>query len=205
MDGIIFDVDGTLWDSTDTVAKSWNQAIAEHSDLQMTVDAQMLVGLFGKTMQEIWQALFPNLSTEEQTRLGLQCFAYENALLETEPGTLYPGVYETLKELSTRHKLFIVSNCQCGYIEVFLKTSGLSEYITDHLCFGETNLPKGQTIRKLMEKHHLDDVVYVGDTLGDYYACLEADVPFLHVTYGFGKVDAPVMQVDEIAKLKRMF
>lgn len=27
MDGIIFDVDGTLWDSVEVVAESWNLAI----------------------------------------------------------------------------------------------------------------------------------------------------------------------------------
>ena len=32
MDGIIFDVDGTLWDSTEAVARSWNQAIEENTD-----------------------------------------------------------------------------------------------------------------------------------------------------------------------------
>ena len=37
MDGIIFDVDGTLWDSTDTVAESWNTAIRENSSLDLVV------------------------------------------------------------------------------------------------------------------------------------------------------------------------
>ena len=32
MDSIIFDVDGTLWDSVDPVAESWNLAIAENTD-----------------------------------------------------------------------------------------------------------------------------------------------------------------------------
>ena len=33
MDGIIFDVDGTLWDSTEAVARSWNQAIEENTQM----------------------------------------------------------------------------------------------------------------------------------------------------------------------------
>ena len=37
MDGIIFDVDGTLWDSTDSVAESWNLAIRENSTLDLTI------------------------------------------------------------------------------------------------------------------------------------------------------------------------
>lgn len=28
--GIIFDMDGTLWDSAENVAKSWNKAIADY-------------------------------------------------------------------------------------------------------------------------------------------------------------------------------
>ena len=70
MDGIIFDVDGTLWDSTDTVAEAWNAAIRDNSSLNLVVNRQILSGLFGKTMEELYRALFPQLSDEERTRLG---------------------------------------------------------------------------------------------------------------------------------------
>ena len=177
MDGIIFDVDGTLWDSTDSVADSWNLAIRENSSLDLTIDGEILQGLFGKTMTEIADALFPSLSEEERMNFIQICFDYENRYLETHPGRMYDGVVDTVKKLSERYPLFIVSNCQCGYIEAMLNASGLGPYIKDHLCFGETQTPKSQTILKLMERNALKDVVYVGDTQGDADACRDAGVP----------------------------
>ncbi len=188
MDGIIFDVDGTLWDSTDTVAESWNAAIREHSSLDLVVDRQVLSGLFGKTMEALYRALFPQLSDEERTRLGNLCFEYENNLLLKKPGTLYPGVLETIKELSKTYDLYIVSNCQCGYIEILLETCNLKPYIKDTLCYGQTQTSKGKTIRTLMERNQIDIAVYVGDTQGDADACKEADIPFIFAAYGFGDV-----------------
>ena len=64
MDGIIFDVDGTLWDPTETVLESWTQAIIENSDLKVDINSPKLRGLFGKTMDEIYNELFPFLSKE---------------------------------------------------------------------------------------------------------------------------------------------
>ena len=204
-DGIIFDVDGTLWNSTEAVAESWNQAIAEHSDLEVRINGAMLKNLFGLPMDELYNAVFPELSKEEQQRLGDICFEYENKLLETKPGILYEGVKETLKELSKKTDLFIVSNCQCGYIEVLLKTTGLGPFIRDHLCFGDTNTSKGQTILKLMEKDGLKDVVYVGDTLGDSNACKEAGIPFIFAEYGFGDVPDAETKIRAISELIPLF
>lgn len=201
MDGIIFDVDGTLWDSTEAVAKCWNQAIHENTDLTLTLTAEHLQTLFGKTMDEITLALFPSCSKEERDHIGYLCFEYENRLLETNHGILYPDVARTLESLSQKIDLYIVSNCQCGYIEVFLKTMGLEKYIKDFLCFGQTQVPKNESIRLLMEHNHLRDVVYVGDTAGDYDACLKAGVPFIYASYGFGDVPNPPRQIDAIREL----
>ena len=146
MDSIIFDVDGTIWDSTQSVADSWNIAIKEHSDLDLTLEPVSLSRVFGKTMTEIADAVFPDLEPVKRMELLDFCFEEENRYLETHPGTVYKGVVETIRELAEHYPLFIVSNCQCGYIEVMLKTTGLAPYIKDHLCFGETQTPKGDTI-----------------------------------------------------------
>lgn len=201
MDGIIFDVDGTLWDSTETVAESWNKAIRDGSDLDLTINGEFLKSLFGKTMEQIYNALFPQLTIEERKRIGDLCFQYENELLEEKPGKLYEGVTETLQALSEKTDLYIVSNCQCGYIEVLLKTCHLENYFKDTLCYGQTLTSKGRTIRTLMEQNNLKDVIYVGDTRGDADACKEAGIPFIFAAYGFGDVPEAKIRIHSISEL----
>lgn len=204
MDSIIFDVDGTIWDSTQSVADSWNKAIREHSDLDLTLDPVSLSRVFGKTMTEIADALFPALDTEARMKLLDACYAEENRYLEDHPGLLYDGVAGRIRNLSLRYPLYIVSNCQCGYIEVMLKTSGLAPYIKDHLCFGETLRPKGETIRMLMEKNGLKSPVYVGDTQGDADACKAAGIPFIFAEYGFGDVPDAATRIQRFSDLEKI-
>ncbi len=204
MDSIIFDVDGTIWDSTESVAASWNQAIREHTDLDLTLDPVSLSRQFGKTMTDIADAVFPMLPDEERMRLLNLCYEEENAYLEDHPGILYEGVSETIKKLAGRYPLYIVSNCQCGYIEVMLQTTGLSPWIKGHLCFGETQVCKGDTIRILMERNGLTSPVYVGDTQGDADACKSAGVPFIFAEYGFGNVPGASVRIQSFSELEHL-
>ena len=48
MDSIIFDVDGTLWDSTEIVAESWDEYLHSKEHMNITVTAERLMGLFGQ-------------------------------------------------------------------------------------------------------------------------------------------------------------
>lgn len=205
MDGIIFDVDGTLWDSTDSVAASWNRAIRENSSLDLTLDREILGNVFGKTMTEIGDMLFSPLPPEGRAKLLDICFSYENRYLEDHPGTFYDNVAETIKDLSTRHPLFIVSNCQLGYIEVTMKCAGIGSYIKDHLCFGETQVSKGETLRMLMKRNGLKNPVYVGDTQGDADACAYAGIPFIFAEYGFGDVPDARTRIKTFSELKEIY
>ena len=193
IDSIIFDVDGTLWDSTEVVAIGYNRALAEYTTLPVRVDAARLMTLFGKPMDQIFAELLPELSPEQQHFISAKCVILEEEELEkADPKPLlYPGIEEMFQKLSAKLPLFIVSNCQCGYIEQFLRKNNFASYITDHLCFGQTGTSKGQTLLRLIREHHLAHPVYVGDTLGDANACKEAGIPFVLADYGFGDVENP--------------
>ena len=122
-------------------------------------------------------------------------------LFENECRIGYPGILETVKALAPKYRLFIVSNSQCGYPELCMDKLGLTPYIEGHLCFGDTGTSKGKTIRTLIEKHNIASCAYVGDTQGDYEATVEADVPFIWATYGFGTPDGYAAKIDTFAEL----
>ena len=190
-DSIILDVDGTIWDTTPIVAKAWNKAIDELFPQVPHVSADILKGQFGKTMDVIGRNLFGVLTDADQKQLLAQCCVEEQfALEQNESDIAYEGVVQTIRELAGRVPLFIVSNCQAGYIELVMKKNRIEDCITDFECFGNNGLTKDRNIKLLVERNGLKAPVYVGDTQGDFDACKAASVPFIWVEYGFGKVDA---------------
>ena len=188
-DGIIFDLDGTLWDSTAEVAKTWTSVIAKYNLNRKEVTVEDLKPCMGKLLDEIASILLPELDPKKQMQVIKECCEYENEYLGEYGATLYDKLEDTLKELSKNHKLFIVSNCQDCYIECFFKAHKLDKYFIDYECPGRTGLPKGENIKLIVERNNLKNPVYVGDTQGDANAAKLANVPFIFAKYGFGNVD----------------
>ena len=111
-DGIILDVDGTIWNTTGIVAVAWNKAIDASGFNARKVNADMLQKEFGKTMDVIANDLWPNLSLEQREQLMSYCCTEEQiALKENQLDIMYPSVKETIAELSTSIDFFIVSVC----------------------------------------------------------------------------------------------
>ena len=205
MDSIIFDVDGTLWDSTDVVAKAWTDYLRQKEQIDLTITAGQLKTLFGKPLAEIAALVFPKYPENEQLRLIDGCCEAEHALLHITGAPLYEDLEKALQILSAQYPLYIVSNSQCGYIELFLEKTGFAKYFHGHLCNGDTGLDKGSNIRQIADQNGLKDPVYVGDTMGDFEACRKAGIPFVLAEYGFGEVSEPDMRISKPMDLITLF
>ncbi len=202
VESLIFDIDGTLWDSRELVAEGYNIQLEKEGLQHLFVNAQQLRPLFGKVLEEIADVLLASIDPKERYALMERCMKTENDHLFRNPCDIgYPGVKETVEALSKKHRLFIVSNSQCGYPELCMEKLGLTPFIEGYLCFGHTGTSKGKTIRTLMEKHGISSAVYIGDTQGDLEACREAGIPFIFAAYGLGEADSWDARIEKITDL----
>lgn len=203
--GILFDLDGTLWDSAKEVAISWQEALEKRPDVDIKVTAEMVQSVMGKSMTDIADIVFGKFDIKKRRELLEYCCEEENAYIRCHGGQLLPGLEETLQKLKEQeYHLFIVSNCQVGYIEAFLEYHKLDKYFDDFESFGGTGKEKAYNIRLVAERNHLQQAVYVGDTQGDYLAATKAGLPFIHAKTGYGVVEAEVPYIEELPQLPQV-
>ena len=201
-ESLIFDIDGTLWDSRALVAEGYNIQLEKEGLSHLFVTKDDLTPLFGKIMTEIADAILATIPAPNRYPIMDRCMKTENEyLFRNECKIGYPSVKETIAKLSESHRIFIVSNAQCGYPELCIEKLDLAPYISGHMCFGDTGTSKGKTIRTLMEKYGISDAVYIGDTQGDYEATVEAGIPFIWCSFGFGTPKDYAAKIDSFAQL----
>jgi len=200
--GIIFDVDGTLWDACAIVAESWNLYLENYAkDVKVHLTEQDLRNVMGMTMSDIGDTLFGMVPKERRMEVTEGCCVFEVEYLKDKGGVLYPDLRETFQTLAREYHLYIVSNCQVGYIEDFIHWTRVEQWIEDFESFGNTGQVKSHNIRILAQRNGLDRAVYVGDTQGDYNSTREAGLSFIHARYGFGTVSETVPYIDSLREL----
>jgi phosphoglycolate phosphatase len=185
-DAVVFDLDGTLWDTSVACAVGWNRVIDRHAIAFRPITEDDVRSVAGRPHDECIRTVFDGLDDAEVRILIDETMIEDNDIVADAGGTLYPGVGDVLRRLARRYPLFIVSNCQSGYIERFLAWSGFGPLFRDVECWGNTNRPKSENLRSVIERNGLRNPVFVGDGDGDRDAARANGIPFVHVAYGFG-------------------
>jgi phosphoglycolate phosphatase len=205
VEAILFDLDGTLWDAVEGICHSWNQVIASHPECRKEpLTADELGGYLGLPMTEIANRMFPSAGEEQKQVIMDECCKVENEYLSAHGGKLYPKLEETLLELKKDYKLFVVSNCQQGYIESFIHAHKLSDCFDDIECWGNNFLPKGENNKLIMKRNNVTKAVYVGDTAGDEESAEVAGIPFIFAQYGFGQAVEPDYILKDFQELPKL-
>ena len=181
----------------DAICASWNQALERLAPQYAgSVTRERLLPCMGMLLSDILSRLVPELDQGQMGPILDRVLEEENRYVAARGGVLFPGVEETLAALARRYRLFIVSNCQDGYIEAFFQAHGLGRFFADYENPGRTGLPKADNIALVVGRSGLKRPLYIGDTQGDFDAASKAGVPFLHAAYGFGAIDRPVPRAE---------
>lgn len=204
-DGIIFDVDGTLWDATVQIVEAYNDLLKDDDRIPYTITLQDMIPMMGLMNEDIAKHLFPHLPDNERNALMDSCCQHECEYLEEHGGILYPEVVDVLETLAKHYALYIVSNCQDGYIEVLFKNYPIAHLFKDYECSGHTGLSKAENLKLIVARNALRNPVYIGDTQKDKDSCILANIPFIYASYGFGEVDKYEYSITKIHDLLTIF
>ncbi len=193
-DGLIFDLDGTLWDACEAVACSWTCTLRDVYGVANPPSIGEIQSIMGLQSHEIAQRLFARYGADPD-EMAARCMREECAYLEAHGAHLYQDVPATLQRLAEAYPLSIVSNCQKGYIESFLRFYHLESLFVDFECEGGTGLPKPDNIRLVMARNGLRRPAYIGDTQGDFEAAARAGAAFIWAAYGFGQAPQAPLRI----------
>lgn len=200
---VVFDLDGTLWDSRVEVAHCWENLGKKLFGDYFVMDADFVQRQMGKTMAQIKDCVRETygLTFEQADEFEKHAFEAEVNHLSKHPGTIYNGVEQTITSLKKKgYKVFICSNCQKGYIETFLPLIKKNLF-DDYICFGDTHAEKYVSILEILIRNKIDFAYYVGDTEMDKEAARKAHVLFIYAAYGFGKVTNYFEKINKFEEL----
>ncbi|MBR3210483.1 MAG: HAD family hydrolase [Bacilli bacterium] len=197
---ILFDLDGTLWDSTKQTVISFHRIIKE-KNIEF-ISEERIKNNFGNNKEETIKNLFPNLSYQEGEKLLNEIDEDIIKNLNMSCDCIYEGVKEVLEKLHKDYQLFIITNnSHKTYIEAFLKGGNFSNFFKDYIAASAIPISKSEAIKKLMNENEIEKGIYVGDTKKDRDAAKAANVPFIQCLYGFGEDLKEIYKIDNIQEL----
>lgn len=208
VENIIFDLDGTLIDSSKSIVKALSAAFKDKS---INPKNKLDESIIGPSIDEIIESnlIDDNKSLKDELKKTF-IEIYDRKVCSK--CNIYPNTMQTLDFLRNKgKKLFIITNKREFPTLKILEDKSLLKYFEYVYCidsFKNTGNLKKELIQKLIEKNQLskDSFVYVGDTMADYDACLFNNIEFIFASYGYGSsIGKEVIEIKCLSQLKLFF
>lgn len=183
---IVFDLDGTLVDSSEGIIASYRHIIQEY-DLTNYVDEELKGFIGGDLLDNICNKF--NLNNIE-SRVAHKEYLYYYGKKGVYQFSPYKYVVEGIKELfDSGHLISVVTLKNEAYAKKILKILDIDKYIPNILGMDlNSSYNKEDLIKKCIveSKYAAEESIYIGDVINDYKAASYSKLDFIGVTYGFG-------------------
>lgn len=210
---IIFDADGTIWDSEKDVFLAFNHTLKNNGNKEITKEEfQKLAGL---DLEEMFKRV---LTKDEETLANEYVKKYREYYIDeghyADETTLFENVKETLEKLKgQKFSMVIASGKPKRILDKMVEYFHLNEFELV-LGTGESHFkpkPDPEILNYIM--HHLnvskEEAVMIGDTKADVMAGKNAGIDTIAVTYGYEKIDIlrnvkPTYMIDNFKTLEEV-
>ncbi|EBF6065442.1 HAD family hydrolase [Campylobacter lari] len=203
---IIFDLDGTLVDSSSGVIKSIEHAIDVLNLPQLSIEEKR--SLVGLPIFDSFKKIYKMSDSEAEYATKIFRDIYKSDFLYD--AVLYKNIFPTLVKLRNhKYKLAIASykkDSYCKLLLKYLKIDKMFEYIQG--SDSNNKLSKLEIMQKCIAKFNvnLNKILMVGDTTHDAFGSERLGVDFIGVSYGFGNKDdlhkhKNIAIIDDIEKI----
>lgn len=206
---IIFDLDGTLLDTSEGIINSYFHIIKEFN--LYPHDRKTIRKFIG---QNLLRSIMDNFEVEE---IVARRVIVEYRKRYAEKGIFefseYSGLRETLQSLIIcGHKLAIATLKNKELAQTIFDNLGLSHYFeTIRGMDAVDSLSKSEIINQCIEDcnhYDLKEIIMIGDSWGDYNAAVESNVAFVGVDYGYGfsksvKYEFPI--ISSLSEIKLLY
>jgi len=197
---IIFDMDGTLIDSSKLLANSINY-VRQNLGLSKMEDETILKAINDESVN----APMFFYESEEFEDFHTEFFnEYYQAHYKTD-SRLYPYAKELLEKLSKTHKISLATNAYKKSAYTILFALGIEHYFDIIICGDEVQHPKPnpQMINMIVEFYEDDKEKFlmIGDSTRDKLCAKNAGIDSILVEWGFSEHQNSIHSFEELEKL----
>ncbi len=202
---IIFDMDGTLLDSSASITKSINH-VRETLGLP-SFSIEKIVNLINEPDLNLPQLFYENKKPYRECKSIFEKHYYKNCIIDMN---IYDGIKDLLGYLKEKYLLCIVTNAYSLYCEKMLKHLDIYQYFTIILGADDVNRAKPDPfmINSIIKKLNIQKkyAVMIGDSIKDEQAAQNANIRYIYVDWGFGECINPdiIFSKDDLLDIKKI-
>ncbi len=202
-DNLIFDLDGTLFDSAPEILKCLKKVfLANKLESKNDFDESIIGPPLRETLKNLVQKQDLDMVDkiiEDFIELYDSEYCYKTKL--------YDGVRETLQILGKKKKLILITNKRISPTKKMLENSGIIEFFDNYFSVNPSDISKkdksiliANTIKDL--DINPENSAYIGDTEGDFIASNNNGIKFIYAGWGYGDyVEQADLHLNDIREL----